>query len=121
MLPCHDLTFLPSNNTHSHYAYLVALYQIVRRPCLVLRTSTPDTFSAPHSPHRTIIFLRGFIHQDKVEEETTVGALELLGLDEEFVLEGGAAEVEGDGDAEEGDDDGHHENNDGDAEVGWDK
>ncbi|CAM9904840.1 unnamed protein product, partial [Hapterophycus canaliculatus] len=52
--------------------------------------------------------------EDEVEEETTAGALELLGLDEELVLEGGAAEVEGDGDAEEGDDDG---NNDGDGEV----
>lgn len=75
---------------------------------------------APHgifpfhlSPHRTIN-LPCVVQQDKVEEETTAGALELLGLDEELILEGGAAEVEGDGDAEEGDDDG---NNDADGEV----
>ncbi|CAM9608627.1 unnamed protein product [Scytosiphon promiscuus] len=54
------------------------------------------------------------VEEDKVEEETTAGALELLGLDEEFVLEGGGGEVEGDGDAEEGDDEGQ---NDGDGEV----
>ncbi|CAM9928097.1 unnamed protein product, partial [Ectocarpus sp. 6 AP-2014] len=59
--------------------------------------------------------IQATVEEGEVEEEPTVGALELIGLDEELVVDGTAEEGDGDnGDGEEGDDDGNDD--DGEAE-----
>ncbi|CAM9476640.1 unnamed protein product, partial [Ectocarpus sp. 4 AP-2014] len=59
--------------------------------------------------------IQATVEEGEVEEEPTVGALELVGLDEELVVDGTAEEGDGNnGDAEEGDDDGNDD--DGEAE-----
>ncbi|CAM9184137.1 unnamed protein product, partial [Ectocarpus fasciculatus] len=59
--------------------------------------------------------IQATVEEGEVDEEPTVGALELIGLDEEMVVDGTAEEGDGDnGDAEEGDDDGNDD--DGEAE-----